>query len=67
MPKTPKDYVKKHLEERGVDWTTLSDAMIDALNGFSKKEYEETKLVDNLGAALTSDPLPPSQKISAVH
>ena len=41
--------------------------MIDALNAFSKKEYEETNLVDNLGAALTGDPLPPSQKISAVH
>ena len=67
MPKRPKDYVKKHLEDRGVDPKTLSDAMIDALNAFSKKEYEETKLVDNLGAALTSDPLPPSQKISAVH
>ena len=67
MPKRPKDYVMKHLEDRGVDPATLSDDMIDALNAFSRKEYEETKLVDTLGAALTSDPLPPSQKISAVH
>ena len=67
MPKRPKDYVKKHLEDRGVDPATLSDDMIDALNAFSRKEYEETKLVDTLGAALTNDPLPPSQKISAVH
>jgi hypothetical protein len=67
MPQKPKDYVKKHLEERGVDPDTLSGDMIKALNAFSQDEYENTKVIDQLGAALMSDPLPPHQKISAVH
>jgi hypothetical protein len=66
MPQKPKDYVRKHLEERGVDPNTLSGDMIKALNAFSEEEYE-TKVIDQLGAALMSDPLPTHQKISAVH
>jgi hypothetical protein len=64
MPKPPKDHVKKHLEKRGIDPATLSDAAMDALNAFTP---DELKKVDNLGTALTSDPLPDSQKVSAVH
>ena len=69
MPQKPKDYVRKHLEERGVDPDSLSPGMIKALNAFSQDEYETTKVIDQLGAALMneSDPLPTHQKISAVH
>ena len=63
----PKDYVKRHLEKRDVNHETLSAALIDALNAFSQEEYEQTKVMDQLGAALESDPLPPHKKISAVH
>jgi hypothetical protein len=63
----PKDYVKRHLVKRHVDHKTLSAAMINALNAFTEDEYEITNVVDNLGAALEADPLPPHKKISAVH
>ena len=68
MPQKPKDYVKNHLVERGVDPDTLSPDMIKALNAFSREEYETTKVIDQLGAALMSDDPPAThQKISAVH
>jgi hypothetical protein len=67
MPQKPKDYVRKHLVERGVDPETLSPDMIKALNAFSQDEYETTKVIDQLGAALMSDPLPTHEKLSAVH
>jgi hypothetical protein len=67
MPQELKDYVRRHLEKRGVDPDTLSGDMIKALNAFSQDEYEKTKVIDQLGAALMSDPLPTHQKISAVH
>jgi hypothetical protein len=66
MAKEPKEYVRKHLvEKRHVDPNTLSEPLIKALNAFSEEEFR--RLVDNLGVALTSDPLQPDQKISAVH
>jgi hypothetical protein len=68
MPKPePKDYVKRHLAKQKVDPDSLSKAMIEALNAFSEDEYENTKVMDKLGDALLKDPLPPDQKISAVH
>ena len=69
MPQELKGYVRRHLEKRGVDPGTLSPGMIKALNAFSQDEYETTKVIDQLGAALMneSDPLPTHQKISAVH
>jgi hypothetical protein len=64
MAKPPKDHVKKHLDKRGIDPATLSDSVIDALNAFTE---EELKRVDDLGTALTSDPISPASKVSAVH
>jgi hypothetical protein len=68
MPQKPKDYVRKHLVEREVDPDSLSDDMIKALNAFSQDEYEKTKVIDQLGAALMSDDPPAThQKLTAVH
>lgn len=64
MPKPPKDHVKKHLDKRGIDPATLSDSVMDALNAFSEQEL---KKVDDLGTALTDDPLPAGSKVSVVH
>jgi hypothetical protein len=64
MAKPPKDHVKKHLDKRKIDPATLSDEVIDALNAFTA---DELKKVDDLGTALTDDPLPPKQKLSTVH
>ena len=52
MAKEPKEHVKKHLEKRGIDPRTLTDAVIDALNAFSEDELDK---VDKLGAALMAD------------
>lgn len=68
MPKPePNDYVRRHLKKQKIDPDTLSNALIEALNAFSQVEYENTKVMDQLGDALLKDPLPPDQKISAVH
>jgi hypothetical protein len=64
MAKPPKDHVKKHLDKRAIDPATLSDSVIDALNTFSE---DELKRVDDLGTALTNDPLPAASKVSLVH
>ena len=66
-PKVPKDYVKQHLIERGVNTDSLSPDLIEALNGFSRDEYKTTKVMDQLGAALMSDPNPTDKKLSALH
>ena len=64
MAKPPKDHVKKHLDKRGIDPATLSDGVIDALNAFTE---DELKRVDDLGTALTADPISSAGKVSVVH
>jgi hypothetical protein len=65
MAKQPKDHVKKHLEKRKIDPTTLPDPVMDALNAFTPDELMK---VDNLGGALMdAGSLSPDMKISAVH
>ena len=65
MAKEPKDYVREHLDKRGIDPATLSDKVIDKFNLFSKGEL---KKADELGAALMADPsLDDHKRISAVH
>ena len=63
MPKPAKEHVKKHLERRGIDPSTLPDPVIDALNAFTPAELDK---VDNLGAALMNAGSV-SNKISVVH
>jgi hypothetical protein len=65
MPKPLKEHAKKHIEKRNIPEDKLTDAVIDALNAFSKDELDK---VDTLGDALMNDGmLDSSQKISAVH
>jgi len=65
MAKVPKDYVKEHLDKRGINPATLSDDVIDKFNAFSKGEL---KKADELGDALMTDAsVDNSTKISAVH
>jgi hypothetical protein len=65
MAKQPKDYVKEHLDKRGINPDSLSDDVIDAFNALSRGEL---KKADDLGAALMADaPVDNSIKISAVH
>lgn len=65
MAKEPKDYVREHLEKRGIDPATLPDDVIETFNTFSRGEL---KKADDLGAALMdAGTVDPQQKISAVH
>ena len=64
MAKPSNEHVKQHLQNRHIHPATLSDSVIDALNAFTPEELAK---VDDFGAALMSDPIQPSQKISAVH
>ena len=65
MAKQPKDYVKEHLDKRGIDPASLPDDVIEAFNALSRGEL---KKADDLGAALMADASVDSQtKISAVH
>ena len=60
----PKPWVKKHLDERGVDWGKLKPKTQRALNAFSEPEI--TKLND-LGKALKDDDVATNVRVSAVH
>ena len=65
MAKKPKDHVKKHLDDNGVDPTTLPDGVIDALNAFSETELQK---VDNLGTQLeNAKAMTPGSRVSVVH
>jgi hypothetical protein len=65
MAKEPKEHVKKHLEERGINPATLSDDVIEKFNKFSEGEL---KKVDELGTALMADDsIDDAKMISAVH
>jgi hypothetical protein len=65
MPKPLKEHAKKHIENRNIPESKLTDAVVDALNAFSPDELNK---VDDLGAALMDDGmLDSNQKISAVH
>ncbi len=65
MAKEPKDYVREHLDKRGIDPATLPDDVIETFNAFSRGEL---KKADDLGAALMdAGSVDPQQKISAVH
>jgi hypothetical protein len=56
---------KDHIEKRHIPESKLTDAVVDALNAFSKEELDK---VDTLGDALMNDGmLDSNQKISAVH
>jgi len=65
MAKQPKDYVKEHLDKRGIDPASLPDDVIDAFNALSRGEL---KKADDLGTALMADAsVDNNTKISAVH
>jgi hypothetical protein len=65
MAKKPKDHVKKHLKDNGVDPATLPDGVIDALNAFSETELQK---VDDLGTQLeNAGGMTPGSKVSVVH
>ena len=60
-----KDHVKKHLEDRGIPESKLTNEVKVALDTFSDAEL---KKVDKLGDALMKDGmLDDAQRISAVH
>ena len=65
MAKQPKDYVKEHLDKRGIDPASLPDDVIDAFNAMSRGEL---KKADDLGTKLMdAGSLDNGMKISAVH
>jgi len=65
MAKQPKDYVKEHLDKRGIDPASLPDDVIEAFNALSRGEL---KKADDLGTALMdAGSLDNQMKISAVH
>lgn len=66
MTKQPKQqHVKDHLKARKIDPESLTDAVIDALDAFTKPELDK---VDDLGTALMdAGSVQPDTKISAVH
>jgi hypothetical protein len=65
MAKQPKDYVKEHLDKRGIDPASLPDDVIDAFNAMSRGEL---KKADDLGTVLMgTGSLDNQTKISAVH
>ena len=65
MAKQPKDYVKEHLDKRGIDPASLPDDVIEAFNALSRGEL---KKADDLGTALMADAsVDNNTKISAVH
>jgi len=65
MAKQPKDYVKEHLDKRGIDPASLPDDVIEAFNARSRGEL---KKADDLGTALMdAGSLDNQMKISAVH
>jgi len=59
-----KPYVREYLRERKVDPDDLPDAVLTALNGFTK---DELKALNRLGKALTAQHVKPKLIVAMVH
>jgi len=59
-----KPYVREYLRERKVDPDDLPDAVLTALNGFTK---DELKALNRLGKALTGQHVKPKLIVAMVH
>jgi hypothetical protein len=66
MTKPLKEHVKKHLKDRDIPESKITDDVADAFNAFSEEELDVK--VDKLGETLMADDkLNDHQRISAVH